>query len=76
MDGTYLWDSMVSTGMTILGFILVVWIGAMVGFVAGLGLGYVVTLPFKEDTRERVTPIFGVIGGIASVTLAVYWIYF
>lgn len=76
MNGTYLWDRMLHMGMTILGFIIVVAIGAIVGFWAGLGLGYVVTLPFKEDTREWVTPVFGVIGGIASVTLAVYWIYF
>lgn len=74
--GTNLWGGMVDLGMTIVGFILVVWIGAMVGFVAGIGLGYVVLLPFQEDTREMVTPYFGVLGGIASVALAVYWLYF
>ena len=74
--GTRLWDGMVRFGMAIVGFIFVVWIGAMVGFVAGIGLGYVVTLPLKEDTQERVTLVFAVMGAIATVTLAVYWLYF
>ena len=74
--GTRLWDGMVSFGMTVVGFILVVVIGALVGAVAGLGLGYVVTLPLEEDKQEGVMHVFGAMGGIASVALAVYWLYF
>ena len=51
-------------------------VAAGVGFVAGIGLGYVVTLPCQTDTRERLPPVFGGIGGIANVMLAIYWFYF
>ena len=74
--GTQLWDGMVRFGMTIVGFILVVVIGAIAGFVVGVGLGYIVTLPLKEDKREGITTVFGVIGAIATITFAVYWLYF
>ena len=74
--GTRLWDSMLRGGMAILGFVLVVMISAMVGFVAGGGLGYVVTLPLKEEKREGVAAVFALIGAIATVILAVYWLYF
>ncbi len=76
MDGSYLWSGMVDFVMTILGFIIVVMIAGGVGFVVGMGLGYVVTLPFHEDKREMLMLSFAVIGGISGVPLAVYWIYF
>lgn len=76
MNWTYLWNGMLHLVGPIMDFIFIVIIAAGVGFVAGIGLGYVVTLLCQTDTRKRLPPVFGGIGGIANVMLAIYWFYF
>ena len=65
LDWTYLWNGMLFLVRPIIDFIFIVTVAAGVGFVAGIGLGYVVTLPCRTDIRERLPTVFGVIGGIA-----------